>query len=216
MWNNKPYTVDEPRCYDYEIITPPAILPVDIEDLKAHARIDYSDNQQPYLNMLLASVVQTAQEITNNVFISTKYKTYRDYFDEIIELRKAPNATLTAFKYYNTSNVLTDVDSNIYYTITREKSYSIVLVKNNYWYPDSNVRDQEHSIILEFTAGFGATKDNVPADLRLAMLQHATHLYQNRGDVSLGADERHGIPAAALSIYNRYKIVNLSGAVHYE
>ena len=61
---------------------------------------------------------------------------------------------------------------------------------------------------LRFTAGHGASWNDVPDDLRQAVLLLAAHLYENRfGDVD--ASMAGGVPAGVLSIVEQHRAVRI-------
>lgn len=61
---------------------------------------------------------------------------------------------------------------------------------------------------LRFTAGHGASWNDVPDDLRQAVLLLAAHLYENRfGEVETGTAE--GVPAGVLTIVEQHKPLRL-------
>ncbi|WP_375690239.1 head-tail connector protein [Pseudooceanicola sp. LIPI14-2-Ac024] len=55
---------------------------------------------------------------------------------------------------------------------------------------------------IRFTAGFGAAWDDVPADLRQAVLMLATHFYEFRGETALGDG---CMPFGVSSLLARYR-----------
>ncbi len=61
---------------------------------------------------------------------------------------------------------------------------------------------------LRFTAGYGGSWNDVPDDLRQAVLLLAAHLYENRfgeiGDTATG-----GVPAGVLSIVEQHRAVRI-------
>jgi uncharacterized phiE125 gp8 family phage protein len=208
----------DPANYPYKVITAPATTPITLADIKTQCRIDWSTIDTWITNFILSPVISYAENYTRLNFITRKYQTTRDYFESFIELRKAPNGALTSFKYYNQQNILTAVDPSCYYTVEKNY-YTLILPTPDTGFPANDLTIREAGIIIEFTAGFGTLVTDVPADLKAAMLQHACHLYQNRGDwmetVATSERGQYPLPAMAKAIYDEYRIKDISGVSFY-
>jgi uncharacterized phiE125 gp8 family phage protein len=61
---------------------------------------------------------------------------------------------------------------------------------------------------IRFTAGFGASWDEVPADLRQAVLMLAAHFYENRAESGLAAGS---MPFGVLVLIEAYRATRLGG-----
>ena len=195
------------RAYTYLSILPRTIYPIDIGDLKSHLKIDYIDEtQENYINLLIAAAVNSAEMFTNRSFINQKWKTFRDFPLEFIELRRGSNGVVNSFKYKNSSEVLVDVPAEVYYVKVQDPFTQIIL-KDTMSFPQ-DVLDQQNCIEIEFTAGYGTTKDTVPAMLRLLLCQHVTWLYENKGNCPV--DE---IPPMVRDGYiKHFRVVNLNAS----
>lgn len=195
------------RAYTYLPVLVRTVRPIDIAELKSHLKIDYIDEtQENYINFLIDAAVNSAEMFTGRSFINQKWKTFRDFPLEFIELRRGTNAVVNSFKYINTLSVLTDVPSDIYYVKVADP-YSQIIIKDSMQFPE-DVIDQQNCIEIEFTAGYGATKDTVPAMLRLLLCQHVTWLYENKGNCPV--DE---IPAMVRDgYYKHFRVINIDAA----
>jgi uncharacterized phiE125 gp8 family phage protein len=195
------------RAYTYLPILARTVRPSDIGDLKSHLKIDYMDEtQENYINFLIDATVDSAEKFCGRSFISQKWKTFRDFPLEFIELRRGTNAVVNSFKYKNTSSVLTVVPADIYYVKVQDP-YTQIIMKGGSSFPD-DVIDEQNCVEIEFTAGYGATKDTVPAMLRLLLCQHVTWIYENKGNCPV--DE---IPAMVRDGYAKhFRVVNLNAA----
>ena len=96
-----------------------------------------------------------------------------------IEIRKSKLQSITSIEYYK-DDVLTTVDSSIYY-FTDESDYSTINLKaTEAWPNDADNRKQ--AIKITFVSGYGATAADVPQGIKSAMLAHIANMYENRGD----------------------------------
>lgn len=202
--------------YEYKVYEEPTEYPITVDDIKMQTRVDRDDTEHnTYLqNYIIKPVVAFAQKYTSLYFLTTKIITYRDTFDNIIEMRRAPYATLISFKYYNTSDILVDVPAANYF-VTERYRYSKIYPKDTSSFNITDIRDQLDSIEIRFSCGFAATKLTLPsgvADIQLALLQHATYLYQNRGDC--GSSPEKALPANSKKIYDFYRSYEISGISH--
>jgi uncharacterized phiE125 gp8 family phage protein len=212
------------RNWQYDQISDPPVTPIDINDLKAHARLDYVEGiEESYLNLLIQAVTHYVENYTGRSLITRQWRTYRDCFDsKVIEIRRPPFQELLSFKYYNGSGILTDIGlppSTLYY-LTSEVYPKIVLYDGQWW--ASDVQNRMQAIIIEFSAGYGTNKNNIPEDLKMGMLNHAAYLYENRGDAERvsplrGNDliEAAAVISGARAFYDKYRIVTLLGNTYF-
>lgn len=192
----------------YEITEAPANLALDLNQLKDHLKIVcHDDSQDQYLTLLVKTVTNYAQNYTRRTFLNTKFITYRDCFCcDCIELRRAKLQSIENIKYLK-SDILITVDSNIYYFIKSNDFSSVVLKDGESWPIDAD--DILQAVQINFTAGYGTSSDDIPDDLQLALLNHVTAIYENRGD----CDEASIIsllPNTSKMIYDFYKILSIT------
>jgi uncharacterized phiE125 gp8 family phage protein len=204
----------------FVILTPQ--MPITIDMLKAHIRIDDPNAQVDYLNVLIQAVTRIAEDYCNVSFIRQAWRTSRDNFAQVaIELRKGSFYSLQAFKYL-VDGVYIDVPITDYY-VSLDAGYSQIRLRYNQEYPQ-NIDLRNNSVVIDFTAGLAADQANVPADLKLALLNHAAFAYENRGNndiaglSSRGAGEESGlnaIPNISQDVYNKYRIQDITAAYTY-
>lgn len=205
-------------AWTYDQIGDPSVSPIDINDLKSHLRIDYTnESEETYLKMLIFGVTHYAENYMNLCLITRNWVNYRDYFESIIEIRRPPFGTLTSFKYLNSLGVLTTVDSAIYYLTSG--IYPIIALKSNYVWP-VDISNTYQAVEIKFSSGYGANKTDVPEDIRMALLCHAAFLYSNRGDsdisgASSGDTSMSAIPNFAKLIYDAHRVKTLTQNTYY-
>lgn len=194
---------------DYVLKTPAAVTAITVTELKEQAILDVSDtSQDTYLTGLIKTVTSYAESSMRRDIINKTYtahiNSFPSYSSQGIELQRGKLQSITSVKYY-IDTVLTTLSSATYYTTTSENYGSIYLVDGNSW-PTADTRQQ--SVQIEFVAGFGATATTVPDDIKLALKEHATFLFQSRGDTADGGFNEK-IPAISKAIYESYKIYTL-------
>lgn len=197
--------------YSYSIIIPPATLPVDLNLFKTHLKLTCENlENDAYLNFLLRAATNFAERYTRRTFINTGFRTYRNYFGECFEIRRSKLQSVTSIKYYKNSSLI-EVDNDLYY-FTDSTDYSHILLKHDQkWPTDIDIRSQ--AIQIDFVAGYGETLKDFPEwlkDIELAIMLHATALYENRGDCD-EASIMYNLPNGAKEIYNLIKIHSING-----
>lgn len=223
------------RDYTYKVITAPAELPVSLTKFKDYIKKPNS-TEDSILTMFLAAATIEAEKLTRRDFIERTYDTFRDFFpvswqnegyysggfipsfaqsiiaaDDNVgnEIRKSPLVSITQVEYTNISNVITIVDSTIYYN-TVEEDYSEILTNpGKAWPQDLLVRLQ--SVKITFVCGLSPDQATFEADhpnLCRAIMSHAMSMWVNRGDCDSDACAV-AMPASAKSTYLRCRIENL-------
>ena len=196
----------------YDVSVAPVNLPISLALLKTHLRLDSTDtSQDTYLTLIIETVRDFAEKYTKRTMINTTYVTYRDFFVPLIYLRRSQFQSLTSFEYL-VDDVLTAVDSSLYY-VTAEKDYSKIALTDGSSYP-SDIDDKLQAVKIVFVAGFGADDTSVPSDLKIAMLNHAATMYENRGDCDQASIMKN-LPNTAKEIYDQWRILDLIGETDY-
>lgn len=210
--------------WSYNQIVSPAITPVDIADLRSHLRLDWIDeNQEDYLNILINTAVEYAENYMNRRLITQTWRMYRNNFsaEPYIEIQRNPLQSLTLFKYYDQNGVLQNLLpqlNTIYYITDEPNGYSQIIPLPGQSFPSQGqVQQRQQAVIIEFKLGYGNAKTDVPSTIRMALLNHCAFLYANRGDSDVaGATDRAGadvansslasVPNASMAVYNQYRI----------
>lgn len=192
-----------PVLRDYIVTTRGTGMPISLDLVKEQLRID-DNSQDSYLTLLLNTAISIAELITKRDITRKTYKAFLDMFfaNNGYEIRKSPLVSLDAIRYFRNNSLVT-IDSTTYYT-TQSNTFSRAYPRDN-WPVDAD--DRAQAIEFEFQAGYAT--DMVPIDLQLAILQHVTSLYENRGDCSNRGQCMDLLPKTSLGIYNLYKIVDI-------
>jgi uncharacterized phiE125 gp8 family phage protein len=184
---------------------PPAAEPVSVDDVKAHLRIDGSDE-----DVLLASLLLTSRlhiETALSLALITQSWTFRlDSWPpgREIELPLTPLRSVDEVRVKDASGTANVVSPESY--LVDLASRPARLVWNNITPPLPQL--PANGIEIDITAGFGTTGDSVPAPLKHAILLLAAHWYEHRDPNEIGAEGAR-IPDAVSSLINPFRTIRL-------
>ena len=163
-----------------------------------------------YLSLLIRAVTSFAENFTRRDFLNKKYSIYLDDWEEF-EIKKSKLQSVVSVAYYDEDGTLQTLSSEKYYT-TLSNEYSKLLFTDEMDYP--TLYDRKQVVKITITAGYGADADNIPSELKAAVLAHLARIYQNRGDCPDEANQLsnwvlENLPPESRLIYSMYKIQEL-------
>ena len=171
------------------LITPPAVLPVSLDELKLHARVDTDDFDED-LSFKLAAAVRHVEEITRRALITQTWLVTLPRFPyggHAIVLPKGSAQAVNEISYLDQAGERQTLDEDDYVLSTANEPALIVPPYLSTW-PDARVFLE--SVQIGFDCGFGDAAADVPPDLRHAVLLFAGWAFQGvESDQSLGGTE---------------------------
>ena len=190
----------------------PSVDPLTLAEAKLHLKVDTSTDDN-LITALITAGRDYVERWTRRTLVYTGYRLGLDGFpDGAIELPRAPAVSAnssTVFSYATPRIQYYDPDGNLQ-TLTVDVDYELALHQN----PPSLVlppleawpsiqEGKANSVIVDFVAGFGAARTDVPNLLRQAVLLLVGHWYANREAVgSVGSE----VPLAVDSILRIYSL----------
>jgi len=206
----------ETRQYSYFVLVANANLPINLDDLKNHLKILISDtSQDDELILIIKAVGKIAETIMQRTLLETLFRTYRDFFNSVIELGRSRFISLEDFKY-SVNDVFQDVGSSLYYT-TKETEFSKLILKSGFEYP-VDIDIKLDCLQIDFKAGYGVDYLSIPSDIYMALLNHANAVYENRGDCDADINQTsnlnlvwRSLPSICRAIYELNRIIDLTG-----
>ena len=163
----------------YALVTPPAAEPLTLADVKAHLRIDGSEE-----DALLASLVTTAREHlereTGLCLIVQAWRLHLDRWpkDGVIRIAKSPVQAIQNITVYEADGTAVDVPLQDHLLDGAGRPVRLWLRS-----PPEPGRSV-NGIEIDFSAGFGEAGMDVPDTLKRAMSIHVAHMFAFRGVVS--------------------------------
>lgn len=162
------------------LVSPPASEPVTVAELKLHARVDISDDDD-----LLTGLIQAAREwvegYTARRLIMRTETLLLDSFpscDRIV-IPVAPLQAIGAVTYLDQDGASTTLSSSAYVTDVNGPVGVVALKTGQTWPSLTSSQRPVNAVRVAFTSGY-ASADAVPASLKLAVKMLAAHFYENR------------------------------------
>lgn len=160
-----------------KLVTGPAVEPITVEQAKLSARID-GDAEDDEVEVMVTESREDLEAQTARAFI---YQTWRLTLDKFpkggIELRVCPVASVTSMTVINPAGQSEVVSTDVYQVDTDSEPGRIRLKPNQAW-PD--IDSCMNAITIVFVAGYGATAENVPANIKRAIKLSVGERFRNR------------------------------------
>lgn len=174
------------------VAVPPTQEPFTLDEAKLHLRVDITDDDY-LIQGLIAAARKAAERITRHALLLQTWDLYLDEFpmtDRIV-LAWPPLQSVTHIKYTTSAAVESTFAAASYQVDTYSTPARIVL-KDGYSWP-SDTLQVINGVVVRFVAGFGGPED-VPDDIRQAMLLMIAHWYENREAVATSGAVPKEIP----------------------
>jgi len=184
-------------------LTPPAVEPVTLAEVKAHLRLDTNDE-----DTLLASLVRTARGYleaeTGLCLIVRPLRLYLDDWREgkVIQIARGPVQTVEAITVYDELGAPVEVDAAGYVLDGAARPARLILPAR----PET--ARALNGIEIDFSAGFGESGADVPDTLKRALLLHVAAMYELRGVLSL-EDQPGAVPQGYERLVAPYRLRRL-------
>lgn len=184
------------------LVTAATQEPVTISEVKDHLVVEHSDDDQ-YLSGLIAAVVGYLQDIQDRAFVTATHDLKLDRFPDgagVIELPRAPLASITSVKYQDLDDVETTLSSSLYSVDASSTPGRLLPAYDEAW---PSTRGHVHDVTVRFVAGYGDPGD-VPRAHRHEILLRVADLYENReGAVT----KRHESSFAAQALFQLNRVI---------
>jgi uncharacterized phiE125 gp8 family phage protein len=173
---------------------------VTLAELKAHARIDHTD-EDAYLLSLLELATDYAKDRTRRSFIGCRYEMKLDVFPAWhIMLPRPPMAPtgLVEITYTNENSQTVTVPSHTYRVDRDSVPGRLFPLYNGSW--PTGLLDEEGAVTVRWDAGYGDAAA-VPRKAKHLILMYANHWYMNREPAGSGALQTIPLGAEALAAH---------------
>lgn len=190
--------------YSLQETTQPAVLPLSATEVKTYLRID-NDSDDALIENLIAAACKLCERSTGLSLINREISLYMDAWDnEILPLPSVPVVSVNAIKVYSSETSSSVYSASNYYVDNKNLYNPRIVLKEGPVIPLPGI--DVNGIEIQYTAGFGASAEYVPALLKQGMLQVIAYLYEHRGDGENNALKNSGASAIFQS-YRKASIV---------
>ena len=190
-----------------QLMTPPSIEPVTLEEAKAHLKVDTPDDDDLIARNIASARVRIELHL-GRALITQSWIQWLDCWpaNGIIEVSLPPLQSVTSITTYAPDNTPTVLDLATYQVDAVSQPGRIVfdyeLIAPLTPEFVTGLR-RANAIAIAFTAGYGNAATDVPSPIREALLEIVAFLYEHRGEAP---DE---MPSSALAPLSPYRIFNL-------
>lgn len=185
----------------------PSTEPISLAGMKAYLRIDASDEEA-----LITSLITAARlHIETHLSIATLTQSWSIFLDDWpstshVDIPIAPLISIELVNLYDEAGVATVLDEENYYIDTRSRVPRLLRTGSGVWLqPDRKASGIE----IQITTGYGPAADDVPQNLRQAIMILVAHWFENRELVAL-TDNPIMVPetvSALLHPYRRARVI---------
>jgi uncharacterized phiE125 gp8 family phage protein len=183
----------------------PAAEPLTIDEVKAHLRVDGTNEDALIASLLLTSRlhIETALGLA---LMTQQWRLVLDAWpaNAIVKLPVAPVQSITEVRVVNSDGAMTTMPVSDYSLEATGRPARVVSGDKSWPLPGRKTG----GIQIDFTAGFGNTADAVPSPIRQALLLLIAHWYEHRDPIEIGAPAT-AVPHAVSHLLHPYRPVRV-------
>lgn len=176
---------------------------VSLAEVKAHLRVTHNKEDRLYETYLAAAIDRIETE-TGQVFVERQFEWKLPCFTKEILIPIVPLKTIDQIQYFDADDAPQTVTLADVYV---DREVAATLRHRTAW-PATATRDD--AVTITFTAGHGATPEDVPEKARLCALLYVAHYDDHRSAVETGTIATV-IPEAAKSLIRSLSVGRYSG-----
>nr|PZN48754.1 MAG: hypothetical protein DIU61_18155 [Bacteroidota bacterium] len=190
---------------DPVIVTPPASEPVTLSEAKAQLSVT-SSAHDTRITSLITTARRQVERYLKRALITQTWKVYYNCFHAVMELPYPPLQSVTHVKYYDDSGTLQTLSSDLYWEDLASEPGKIVR-KYDAVYPEL-LAGRPNAVEIQYVAGYGDA-DDVPEEIRHAILMLVTDYFDNRGEVVVGSMAQR-IPGFIKDLVHDYRMYDFA------
>lgn len=184
------------------LVTPPATEPLEVSDIQTHLNVS---GQYDYLLSLIKVARTNVERYLNRAIITQEWVVYYDCFDECLQIPYPVLQSVESVKYYDLDGTLQTLSTDNYWVDIKEEPGEVELAYGVT--PPQLQYGRPNPIEIAYTAGYGDSSGDVPADIIHAMRLLVTNYYEHRGDIVISQAVSR-IPSYVTDLIHGYRIYN--------
>ncbi|MFZ5690669.1 MAG: head-tail connector protein [Pseudomonadota bacterium] len=187
------------------LLTPPAIEPVPLADMKLFLRVAHDDDDDVIAALIAAARVHVEAR-TRRALIAQTWRLTRDVWPASgrLPILPVPLIAITAIRVFDADGApyLLDVDD---FDLDTASAPAMLTFARGAPRPPGKLAA---GIELDISAGYGEDADDVPAPLRQAIRMLVAHWYENRGVIA-ASGEVAAMPVSVSSLIAPFRVLSL-------
>lgn len=161
----------------YKLVTPAGSEPLDVDEIKLHLKVDFDDDDA-LITRRAKGVRKSLESEMRRQFVSASWDLYLDDFSWMILLEKSPITEVTKICYYDSSDSLQTLSTDVYQVDMVSEPARITLKDGQQW---PGIFNRLNAVIVRFVAG-NTNAAAVPEDIKEIILMLTSYYYDNRGE----------------------------------
>ncbi|MBL4767638.1 MAG: phage head-tail connector protein [Rhodobacteraceae bacterium] len=189
-----------------KFVTPPAALPVSLEDMKAWVVIDY-DEDDAQITALIEAATQHFDGysgILGRAIMPQTWRVQLPCFQSFMRLPLSPFQSVTSIKYYDEDNAEQTVSGDVYAAYEDSIGAFISLLPGQSWPSSYNRAD---AVSIDYMVGYKNVA-KVPGPIKTAIMMLVAEMYDNPEGLSSAASnfDQNAVVARMIAPFRRVGI----------
>ncbi len=182
------------------LVTKATTPAVDIDEVKAHLRVDSTD-EDALIEAMTATATETAEQITGRALMLQTWELTLDEFPDVIDLTRVPVSAITSITYKDTAGATQTLGSGLYrLRASDDYGFAAIAPAYNTEWPDT--LDDIDAVTVRYVAGY-ANAAAVPQPIKSWILLQVGATFENRESEASGSTSKL---AFADGFLDRYRV----------
>jgi len=161
-------------------VSAPAQQPVTRTEVAQHLNLDADQEQAdgPLLDRLIKAATSWCEEYLSRQLITATWANFYNIFDEPLKVYYPPVQSIAFLEYKNDQGTVKAVPAIDFVFDNTVDPAEISLAAGKTW--PSSLEDEVNVIEVQAVCGFGDSPDDIPEDIRVAILMKIASMYEDR------------------------------------
>ena len=186
-------------------VTAPATEPLELDDTKNHLGVDLTDDDG-MIERLTGAARRQAESYLGRALITQTWEMHLDRFPVwTIKVPRPPLRSIESLVYIDSVGTTQTLEAERYRVDTASEPGRITPTYGGTW---PATRAATNALTVQFKAGYGDAEENVPEDIRQALLLLVGSFYEHREDIVVGETVAL-LPRTAKALLHPYRMVRV-------